>query len=137
MRTLILFSFLLLLSPASQSKNLPGGEKILEIHLSPEGLISSGSETIPQDKLAQYIRDRLFKSWQGNGKIYTRIKLDGGEQLSQVSREGIIQEIKEGQRLALVAFCLEMYRTEFENLDVKKQEKFRRKFPVLFQETYS
>jgi hypothetical protein len=112
-------------------------EKILEINITPAGAIMSGNETIAADRLARYIKDRLFKSWLANGKIYTKIKLTGIEQANDITKEIVLREIKDGQREALLTMCLESYRTTFENLDPKKQEKMKRKYPVLFQTDYS
>jgi hypothetical protein len=130
---------LLMLIFVSGSKLLamdPPAEKILSISVSENGLITSGADTIPLDKLAMDIKNRLFKSWLG-GKNYTRITLSLGAGLSDAVTSPVLQEIKEGQRLALVAVCLEKYRKRFEDLDAKEQDKLRKKSPVLFQTDYT
>ena len=114
----------------------PPAEKLLSISVSENGLISSGAETIPLDKLAMDIKNRLFKSWL-SGKNYTRITFSHSAGLSEAVTGPVLQEIKEGQRLALIAVCLEKYKKRFEDLDAKEQDKLRKKSPVLFQTEYT
>ncbi len=109
-------------------------DKILEIAINESGTITSMGETLAADKITQYVKERLFKSWIG-GKIYSKIKLTSSS-ANEITKETAIKEIQEGQRQALIAICLESFRTRFENLDPKKQEKLREKYPALFQTEY-
>jgi hypothetical protein len=111
-------------------------EKLLSISVTENGLIKSGADTIPLDKLAMDIKNRLFKSWL-SGKNYTRITLSYSPGLRDAVTGPVLQEIKEGQRLALIAVCLEKYRKRFDDLDAKEQDKLRKKTPVLFQTEYT
>jgi hypothetical protein len=135
MRLIFLFLFIIPVF-AGSARTISDAEKILDLQITASGIIHSGADTIAQDKLADWVKNRLFKSWVGNGKIYTKIKFSGADKVNPIISEAIIKEIREGQRLALIAFSLELYRTNFENLDPKKQEKFKNKYPVLFQESF-
>lgn len=118
--------------------NLPGNaqERILQFDINSTGNILNGRDTIAADQLANYISDRLFKSWSGTGKTYTKIRLTGQDNVLPFIKEGILEEIRNGQQLALKTFVLELHKTNFEKLETKKQEKLREKFPVLFQTSY-
>ena len=116
---------------------IPGGERILEITVNQDGLITAVGDTVSEDNLAHYIQQRLFKAWLENRQMYTRIKFTRKGEVSETVAGNILKEIKDGQEQGLTAICLEKFRTRFENLDPKKQANLRKKLPVLFQTDYS
>jgi len=83
-----------------------------------------------------YIRERLFKSYTGTGKMYDAIKLVKDGSPEPVIIEVVIKEIKSGQKKALTELCLEKYKKLFENINGRQQEKLKKNFPVLFQSGY-
>mgnify|MGYP003443307600 CR=1 FL=1 len=50
--------------------------------------------------------------------------------------DAVINEIKEGQKRALIELCLQKHRKLYESLSPKQQEKLKKQFPVLFQTSY-
>lgn len=117
-----------------ESNKISNPEKILVITVNEAGIIIAGRDTISLDNLARYIQERLFKSYMGTGRMQNRIKF---EKLTdnvplQVS-ELVLKEIKEGQKRALTELSLQKYKKLFDNLEINKQYKLKKRFPVLFQ----
>jgi len=50
-------------------------EKIITVKVNTSGIVTIGRDTVSSDGIAAYIRDRLFKSYTGTGKMYDAIKL--------------------------------------------------------------
>jgi len=112
-------------------------EKTLLIQVDETGLIKIGRDTVGFDQLARYIQERLFKSYMGTGQMHDRIKLEKTEAfVPEPVMEDILKEIKEGQRRALSELSILKYKKGFEALDNKKQSRIKKKFPVLFQQTF-
>ncbi|MBM3416757.1 MAG: hypothetical protein FJY20_10020 [Bacteroidetes bacterium] len=112
-------------------------EKILLVQVDEIGLIKIGRDTVGSDQLARYIQERLFKSYMGTGQMHDRIRIEKTEiTVPDLVMEVILKEIKEGQRRALSEFCVLKYRKGFDDLDRSKQSRIKKKFPVLFQQTY-
>ena len=129
---LILFTLISVLH--SSAAILKADEKILLVTVDEIGGITVNSDPVGSDILANYIQERLFKSYMGSGEMHKRIKLEkAGNAIPDLITETIIKEIKEGQKKALTSLCLSKYKQLFAELDKKKQEKLQKKFPVLFQ----
>ena len=128
--------FICLLTGYGMQAQTHKSERLLEVTVDQSGLITAVGDTISADKLAHYIQQRLFKSWLSNGKMYTQIRFTRKGEVSDIVAESVLKEVQSGQEQGLTAICLEKYRTEFENLDPKKQENLRKKIPVLFQTDY-
>jgi predicted Zn-dependent protease len=112
-------------------------DKILSVRVNETGTISIGRDTVGSDELARYIQERLFKSYLGTGQMQNRIKLvKENNDVPDMVVEVVTKEIQEGQRRALTEVSLQKYRTQFENIDKKKQAKLKKQFPVLFQTDY-
>ena len=112
-------------------------EKIIEIRLDENGSINVGRDIVGSDDLAFYLAERLFKSYLGTGQMQDKIILStAGNNVPDMVLQVIINEIKAGQKKALTKLCLEKYKVFFENIDVKKKEKLKKQFPVLFQTDY-
>ena len=132
--TLCLFAFL---SFKQQKINAtPITEKIITVNINGSGIITVGRDTISSDDLAMYIRERLFKSYTGTGKMYDAVKLvvSGGPQM--VVLEKIKKEITNGLKKTLNELCLEKYKKLYDDLSSRKQSKLKKNFPVLFQNSY-
>jgi hypothetical protein len=131
----ILFTLISVLH--SSAAILIAGEKILLVTVDEIGSITVNSDPVGSDILANYIQERLFKSYMGTGEMHNRIKLEkAGNDIPDLITETIIKEIKEGQKKALTSVCLSKYKQLFAELDKKKQEKLQKQFPVLFQTNF-
>lgn len=112
-------------------------EKILFLHVTEKGTVSSGRDSVYKENIAGYIQERLFNSYISTGKMYTRIKL---EKINTAVPDLIVQvvtkEIQEGQKRALKDLCLDKYKKLYDNIDKKNQDKVQKQFPVLFQKDY-
>lgn len=136
MRLLLLF-FAITASISSSAKETTPVEKILLVQVNEIGIITVNRDTVGSDLLARYIQERLFKSYLGTGKMHSRIKLqktDGN--VPDMVTEVIIKEIKDGQQRALTEVSLQKHNRSFGSLDKRKQDKLKKLFPVLFQESF-
>lgn len=112
-------------------------EKILLVTVDEIGNIKVNQDPVGSDFLANYIQERLFKSYTGTGKMHSHIKLVKlSPNVPVLVAEVVINEIKDGQKKALIQVCLLRYNKLFETLDTKKQEKMQKQLPVLFQKNY-
>jgi len=134
-RLILFFSIMFLNKKASAA--IPLAEKLITVKVNTAGVISVGRDTITSDDLAMYIRERLFKSYTGTGKMYDGIKLVKDGEPQNVVFEIVLKEIAIGQKKALNELCLEKYKRVFEDISGRQQEKLKKNFPVLFQKDYS
>ena len=135
-RSVFIFSVMLLFANKKTNASAPLAGKIITVKVNTSGIISVGRDTISSDDLASYIRDRLFKSYTGTGKMYDAIKLVKDGEPENVVFEIVRKEIIKGQKKALNELCLEKYKRLFENISSRQQQKLKKNFPVLFQTTY-
>ncbi len=133
---LFFFSTFLLFTKNISAISFPSAQKVITIKVNQSGIISAGRDTISSDDLANYIRERLFKSYTGTGKMYDAIKLIKDGEPQAVVFEVILKEIANGQKKALTELCLEKHKKLFENISSRQQAKLKKNFPVLFQTTY-
>jgi len=132
--TLCLFAFL---SFNQQKINAaPTAEKIITINVNGSGIITVGRDTINSGDLAMYIRERLFKSYTGTGKMYDAVKLVVNGDPQPAMLEKIRKEITTGLKKTLNELCLEKYKRLYDDLSSKHQNKLKKNFPVLFQNGY-
>lgn len=109
-------------------------EKILLVTVDETGNIKVNQDPVGSDALANYIQERLYKSYIGTGKMHGSIKLMKlSIKVPDMVTQVVTNEIKDGQKKALVQVCLLRYNKLFDSLDKKKQEKMLKLFPVLFQ----
>ncbi len=132
-RSFIFFSFFILFNTLESS----AAEKNIIVKVNQSGIISIGRDTISSDDLAMYIRERLFKSYTGTGKMYDAIKLKKDGEPETVVLDIVKKEIANGQKRALNELCLEKYKKLFENISSRQKAKLKKNFPVLFQTDYS
>ena len=83
-----------------------------------------------------YIRERLFKSYTGTGKMYDAVKLvvNGGPQV--VVLNVVKKEIANGLKKTLNELCLEKYKKLYDDISSRQQNKLKKNFKVLFQSSY-
>ena len=112
-------------------------EKILQIKVDDAGTVSAGRDTINTDNLARYVQERLFKSYTGTGEMHSKIKLaKAGSHVPDIVIEVVSKEILQGQQRALTDLCLLKYKSLFNDIEKRKQDKIKKQFPVLFQTDY-
>jgi hypothetical protein len=129
-----LFLFTLISILNASAEVIKPTEKILLVTVDDIGSIAVNNDPVSSDILANYILERLFKSYMGTGEMHNRIKLEKADNnVPDLITEAIVMEIKEGQKKALTSLCLSKYKQLFSDLDKKKQEKLLKQFPVLFQ----
>ena len=102
------------------------------------GTIKVNNDPVDADELANYIQERLFKSYTGTGIMHSKIKLEKlGAAVPDMVAEAVGKEIIAGQKKALTSLCLLKYSKLFDGLDQKKQDKLLKQFPVLFQTDFN
>lgn len=107
-------------------------EKIITVKVNTSGMITIGRDTVSSDDIAAYIRERLFKSYTGTGKMYDAIKLVIDGEPQAVVMEVVLKEIARGQKKALTELCIEKYKKVFEDISARQQAKLKKNFKVLF-----
>lgn len=121
----------------TSSAMISPAEKILLVTVDEIGNIRVNQDPVGSDNLANYIQERLFKSYSGTGNMHSSIKLMKlSNNVPDMVTQVVIDEIKDGQQKALIQVCLLRYNKLFESLDKKKQEKLSKQFPVLFQNDF-
>jgi hypothetical protein len=111
-------------------------EKIITVKVNTSGIVTIGRDTVGSDDIAAYIRERLFKSYTGTGKMYDAIKLVIDGEPQAVVMEVVLKEIAKGQKKALNELCIEKYKKLFEDISSRQQAKLKKNFKVLFQQSY-
>lgn len=111
-------------------------DKIINVKVNASGIITIGRDTVSSDDVAMYIRERLFKSYTGTGKMYDAIKLTLEGSPEQVVVDVVKKEIASGQKKALTELCLEKHKKVFDDISSRQQAKLKKNFKVLFQTSY-
>jgi hypothetical protein len=119
------------------SASNPFADKIITVKINSSGIVTIGRDTVGSDDIAAYIRERLFKSYTGTGKMYDAIRLVIDGEPQAVVMEVVLKEIAKGQKKALTELCIEKYKKLFEDISSRQQAKIRKNFKVLFQQSYS
>lgn len=133
----LLFFLTLISALSTYAGSINPAEKILLVTIDETGTIKVNNETVGSDYLANYIQERLFKSYLGTGEMHSKIRLTKlSENVPDIVTEVVVKEIKEGLHKALTSVCLTRYKKLFDDLDKKKQDKLLKQFPVLFQIDY-
>ena len=120
------------------AKRLVVADKILLVQVNEIGIITVNNDTVGSDLLARYIQERLFKSYLGTGKMYSRIILHKADaNVPDIVTAVVIKEIKDAQQKALTEVSLQKYNRSFNSLEERRKEKIKKLFPVLFQDTFN
>ena len=130
-----LFTFLIINLQKTSAATLPT-EKVITVNVNGSGIITVGRDTISSDDLAMYIRQRLFKSYTGTGKMYDAVKLSINGEPKTAVLEVIKKEIASGLKKTLNELCLEKYKKLYEDLSTRQQSKLKKNFKVLFESSY-
>jgi hypothetical protein len=137
MMRLLVITFLVLLPAMKGFSNTGYGHsqpKIINLTVNPDGSVIMGRDTLSAETLAAALKERLWKSYLGNGKMYDSIQVTFNGEVLMGVRGATLDAIKLAQTNALKEVCLQKYEQVFDNLPANKQEKLRKQFPVLFQE---
>ena len=111
-------------------------DKIITVNVNGSGIIYVGRDTISSDELAMYIRQRLFKSYTGTGKMYDAVKLAVTGDPQSIVIEIVKKEIANGLSRTLDELCLEKHKKLYDDLSSRQKSKLKRNFKVLFQDSY-
>lgn len=121
--------------PVVATAAFPPG-KVITFQVHPDGLIVAGRDTLNTDNLADYLKERLWKGYLGTGKMVDSIGIVMQGEVLMGVRGAVLDAIRLGQENALKELCLQQYKSYFENLSAARQQKIRKKFPVLFQQLH-
>jgi hypothetical protein len=108
-------------------------EKVVYITVNPNSYVYIGPDTIHVSELGSNLRERLWKSYTGTGKMYDRIEVSWRGEITESQRNAATRAIKDGQQRALTEICLHKYKKLYESLSASKKRKLNKEFPVLFQ----
>jgi len=134
LRSIIAFVLLFTVTNSfANHKSLPQ-EKILTVVVDSRGFNVMGRDTLMNDKLESEIKERLWKSYLGTGKMYDRIDLQTHGDVAPSVKEAAIDAIKKGQEKALAEYCVLKHKNSYDKLSAKDQAKIRQHYPVLFQQ---
>jgi hypothetical protein len=135
LRSIIAFVLLFTVTNSFATTHLPlRQEKILTVVVDSHGYNLMGRDTLTNDKLESEIKERLWKSYLGTGKMYDRIDLQMRGDVAPSVKTAAIEAIKKGQDKALAEYCVLKHKNSFDKLSAKDQEKIRQHYPVLFQQ---
>lgn len=131
----LLFLFLSIFGSTQANAPLElSAKKILLLKVDSTGIIIVGNDSLNSYSLATYIYDRLYGSFKGTGRMHNKIKLETeNSNIPDKIIEAISNAIMEGQKRALTNLSIQKYSDQFENISTRRQDKLRKKFPVLFQ----
>ncbi len=137
-RILSLFIMTACSRPSSATANsfIPSPPKILTITVHPDGNVSIGKDTVYIDDLAKEVKERLWKSYLGTGKMYDLIKVKFAGEVLMGVKGSSLDAIKEGQDKALRELCIQKYKKPWDKLNSTQKAKVKKQFPVLFQELH-
>ncbi len=108
----LLFFLTLISALSTYAGSINPAEKILLVTIDETGTIKVNNETVGSDYLANYIQERLFKSYLGTGEMHSKIRLTKlSENVPDIVTEVVVKEIKEGLHKALTSVCLTRYKT--------------------------
>ena len=96
---LFLFLFTLIGVLNTYAGIIQPSEKILLVTIDETGSIKVNNDPVGSDLLANYIQERLFKSYMGTGEMHSRIKLEKlSASVPDLVTEIVVKEIKDGQK---------------------------------------
>jgi hypothetical protein len=135
--SLAFLSFFIITSAlAHAGKNAAAGKIITVAINAKEEVFIDGVRIDNMDHLPQQIQQRLWRSYMGNGKMPDQIHISFDTDVSISMRSAVFGAVREAQEKTLTVLCLEKYKKRFENTSNKQQDKLKKRFPVLFQQTF-
>jgi hypothetical protein len=129
--------FFIITGTSAHAVKNTAADKIISIVINTkEEIFIDGVRIDNMDHLPQQIQQRLWRSYMGNGKMPDHIRIYFENDISISLRSAVFGAVKEAQEKTLKVLCLEKYKKRFENTSSKQQNKLKKKFPVLFQQTF-
>jgi hypothetical protein len=112
-------------------------EKIITVTVTAKQEVSIDGIRIDNiDNLSVQVQQRLWRSYMGNGKMPGLIRIQFEPDVAISVRSLVFGATRQGQEKTLTVLSLEKYKKRFENISSKQQDKLKKKFPVLFQQTF-
>ena len=130
--TALLTICILAAAPALQAQ-----QKTITILVDARSSIIMGRDTTSSEELPKLLAERLWKSYLSTGKMYERIEMITKGEVLMGTRGAVFDAIQRGQQIALKRVCVYKYKKMYEDMDTAQQARVRKKFKVLFQETFS
>jgi hypothetical protein len=112
-------------------------EKILIVRVNPKGQALMGRDTLNMEGLTKEIKERLWKSFLGTGKMPNKIALQFEGDVLMGTRGAAIEAIRKGQEQAMTEVSIQKYKRKFEDIGSRRQSKMKSQYPVLFQDNFS
>jgi hypothetical protein len=137
MPNLLLLLFTAVLSGSHHSPSIslfPG--KTITVIVNANGQAIMGRDTLSMEEMTKELKTRLWKGYLGTGKMADSISLQFANDALMGVRQSATDAVKKAQADALTDLCLEKFKTTFDQLNTNRQDKLRRQFPVLFQQTF-
>jgi biopolymer transport protein ExbD len=131
--SLVIFLFLIF---GAASASHAQKEKNIVIRVVANGTIYMDRDTLVSDMLAKTLRERLWKSYTGTGKMYSSVRLVFDGEVLMGTKAAVMDAIKDAQQKALTELSLQKHKKTFESLSPRQQSKIKKQFPVLFQEQF-
>lgn len=136
-RLLFAFLFIACIAAITKANSFPKHpEKIITITLIKKGLATIGKDTFSTDGLTTELKLRLWRSFTGTGKMQDEIKLQSDKNVSSANQAAMINAIKKAQQEVLIELCLQLHKKRFDELNERQQDKIKKQYPVLFQQTF-
>ena len=111
-------------------------QKNVTIQVNVKGDVTIDRITLLNADLAKEVQQRLWRSYMSNGKMLNTIILHLDDGVSEEIKNEVMSAIKIGQEKTLTVLSLHKYKKRFEDIGTSKQDKIRKNFPVLFQNSY-
>ncbi len=132
---LLLLAFLLpaaATNPAGTSQ--PPLQKTITIHLSGNGdIFIDGVKLRADQELTTELQSRLWRSYVGNGLMPQSIHLETEPGIGAAAINAAHDAIVKTQTLVRDRLAVDKYKQAYKDISTRKQEKIKKKFPVLFQ----
>lgn len=138
MRTFFLLAFTCInifsIARANSFKKYP--EKIITINLIEKEKALIGKDTFSTDGLTAELKQRLWGSFTGTGKMQDELKLQYSSTISPLLVSSMTNAIKKAQQDVLTELCLQLHKKRFDELNDRQQNKIKKQYPVLFQQKF-
>ena len=111
----------------------PIQQKSIQIEVAVNGEYFIDRVNLKNADLAFELQQRLWRSYMSNDRMPGSIELTYQGTVSPELKQTTLKSIADAQQRALVMLCLQKFKRKFEDIGSTRQERIRKKFPVLFQ----
>ena len=132
---LLLLAFLLPAAAANSTSNSEAPlQKTITIHLADSGdTFIDGVKLRADQDLTTELQSRLWRSYIGNGLMPQSIHVETESGVPETIVTNTRNSILKTQTLLHDRLAVEKYKQVYKDISARKQEKMKKKFPVLFQ----